>query len=67
MAYAKEVIHDEARSSTGNGKAQRVIEMSMEKGISLSTLEEMVLPMEGKPDEEKERIAEELLKQLQDA
>ena len=51
----------------GTEKRNELLKLSMEKGISLSTLEEMVLPMEGKPDEEKERIAEELLKQLQDA
>lgn len=41
-----------------------MLRLYLEKGISQSTFRELILPMEGKNEEEKEKIAEEIIQKL---
>ena len=49
----------------GTEKRTELLKVCCLKNMPLDILEKLEEPMEGKPDEEKERIAEDLLRQLQ--
>lgn len=48
----------------GTEKRCEMLRLYLEKGISQSTFRELILPMEGKSEEEKEKIAEEIIQKL---